>query len=43
MSLLMMDERYVTEDKGAIWIAACHDGHAFWNVKALLRKLAAEQ
>ena len=33
----------VTEDKGSIWKAAYHDGRAFWNVSARLRKLAGRE
>lgn len=42
-NLTTADGAPVTQDKGSIWKAAYHDGRAFWNVSARLRKLAAEQ
>ena len=42
-NLTEADGTPVTQDKGSIWKAAYHDGRAFWNVNARLRKLAAEQ
>jgi cellobiose epimerase len=42
-NLTKADGTLVTEDKGSIWKAAYHDGRAFWNVSARLRKLAAEK
>jgi cellobiose epimerase len=42
-NLTKADGAPVTEDKGSIWKAAYHDGRAFWNVSAHLRKLAAQE
>jgi mannose/cellobiose epimerase-like protein (N-acyl-D-glucosamine 2-epimerase family) len=42
-NLTTADGTPVTADKGSIWKAAYHDGRAFWNVSARLRKLAAEK
>lgn len=39
-NLTTADGKPLTEDKGSIWKAAYHDGRAFWNVSARLRKMA---
>lgn len=41
-NLTKADGTPVTEDKGSIWKGGYHDGRAFWNVRARLRKLAGE-
>jgi mannobiose 2-epimerase len=42
-NLTQADGTPVTEDKGSIWKAAYHDGRAFWNVSARLRRLASAE
>ncbi len=40
-NLTKADGTPISEDKGSIWKGGYHDGRAFWNVSARLRKLAA--
>jgi mannobiose 2-epimerase len=42
-NLTKADGTPVTQDKGSIWKGGYHDGRAFWNVSARLRKLAGEE
>jgi mannobiose 2-epimerase len=42
-NLTEADGTPITQDKGSIWKGGYHDGRAFWNVSARLRKLAGEQ
>ncbi|MGA2169577.1 MAG: AGE family epimerase/isomerase [Terracidiphilus sp.] len=42
-SLTKADGTPITQDKGSIWKGGYHDGRAFWNVSARLRKLAGEE
>ncbi len=42
-NLTKADGTPITQDKGSIWKGGYHDGRAFWNVTARLRKLAEEQ
>ena len=41
-NLTTADGKPVSQDKGSIWKGGYHDGRAFWNVSARLRKLAGE-
>jgi mannobiose 2-epimerase len=41
-NLTEADGTPITQDKGSIWKGGYHDGRAFWNVSARLRKLAGE-
>jgi mannobiose 2-epimerase len=41
-NMTQSDGTPITEDKGSIWKGGYHDGRAFWNVSARLRKLAGE-
>ncbi|MGB8029723.1 MAG: AGE family epimerase/isomerase [Terracidiphilus sp.] len=42
-NLTEADGTPITQDKGSIWKGGYHDGRAFWNVSARLRKLAGEE
>jgi mannobiose 2-epimerase len=42
-NLTTADGTPITQDKGSIWKGGYHDGRAFWNVTARLRKLAGEE
>jgi len=42
-NLTKADGTPITQDKGSIWKGGYHDGRAFWNVSARLRKLAGEE
>jgi cellobiose epimerase len=42
-NLTEADGTPITQDKGSIWKGGYHDGRAFWNVTARLRKLAGEE
>jgi mannobiose 2-epimerase len=42
-NLTKADGTPLTQDKGSIWKGGYHDGRAFWNVSARLRKLAGAE
>ncbi len=42
-NLTQADGTPIGQDKGSIWKGGYHDGRAFWNVSARMRKLAGEK